>query len=249
MKKTLLVCALLGSFVGTSAQAATVLGFKVGGDYWKADTNGTFAEKGQPQQEFNYKDSSQGSIWVAVEHPIPLVPNVKIRQNSLSADGSADVTNFKFGDPIYTGVVTTDTDLSNTDFVLYYEILDNDIVALDLGAAYKKMDGKFRVNNSANNGRENSQKNIDSGIVMGYIDAQVGVPGLGLYGFADVMMGVDESSVYDYSVGLGWNFDGAALDYRIRAGYRDFKFDVNGFDGVTADMQFKGYFAGVELVF
>ncbi|MGS0728696.1 TIGR04219 family outer membrane beta-barrel protein, partial [Shewanella sp. 0m-11] len=66
MKKTLLVCALLGSFVGTSAQAATVLGFKVGGDYWKADTNGTFAEKGQPQQEFNYKDSSQGSIWVAV---------------------------------------------------------------------------------------------------------------------------------------------------------------------------------------
>ena len=136
MKKTLLACALLGSLVGTSAQAATVVGFKVGGDYWKADTNGTFAERGRSQQEFNYDSSSQGSIWVAVEHPIPLVPNVKIRQNSLDADGSADVTDFNFGGTSYTGNVTTNTDLSNTDFVLYYEILDNDIVSLDLGAAY-----------------------------------------------------------------------------------------------------------------
>lgn len=245
MKKTLLACALLGSLVGTSAQAATVVGFKVGGDYWKADTNGTFAERGRSQQEFNYDSSSQGSIWVAVEHPIPLVPNVKIRQNSLDADGKMSDADFIFNDHKFQGNVSTKTDLSNTDFVLYYEILDNDIVSLDLGAAYKLMDGEFRV---ADAGHPES-KAIDSGIVMGYIDAQVGIPGIGLYGFTDIMMGVDETSVYDYSLGLGWNFDGTALDYRIRAGYRDFKFDVNGFDGVTADMQFKGYFAGIELVF
>ncbi|MDR8522357.1 TIGR04219 family outer membrane beta-barrel protein [Shewanella fidelis] len=245
MKKTLLACALLGSLVGTSAQAATVVGFKVGGDYWKADTSGTFAERGRAQQEFNYDSSSQGSIWVAVEHPIPLVPNVKIRQNSLDADGKMSDADFIFNEHNFKGDVNANADLSNTDFVLYYEILDNDIVSLDLGAAYKKMDGHFRVSDAGHP----ESKNIDSGIVMGYIDAQVGVPGLGLYGFTDIMMGVDESNVYDYSLGLGWNFDGTALDYRIRAGYRDFKFDVNGFDGVTADMQFKGYFAGVELVF
>ncbi|MEZ9821229.1 TIGR04219 family outer membrane beta-barrel protein [Shewanella sp. 10N.286.45.A1] len=245
MKKTLLACALLGSLVGTSAHAASVVGFKVGGDYWQADTSGTFAEKGQPQQEFNYKDSSQGSIWVAIEHPIPLVPNIKIRENSLEGKGSMSGADFNFNGHNFIGDVNATTDLSNTDFVLYYEILDNDIVALDIGAAYKLMHGEFRVADAGHPER----KDIDSGIVMGYVDAQVGIPGLGLYGFADVMMGVDESNVYDYSVGLGWNFDGTALDYRIRAGYRDFKFDVNGFDGVTADMQFKGYFAGVELVF
>ena len=83
MKKTLLVSAILGCCIATSAQAATVLGFKVGGDYWYADTNGTFADKGQPQQDFNYSSSAQGSYWVALEHPIPFIPNIKIRENSL----------------------------------------------------------------------------------------------------------------------------------------------------------------------
>ncbi|RTR35055.1 TIGR04219 family outer membrane beta-barrel protein [Shewanella atlantica] len=254
MKKTLIACALLGSLVGTSAQAASLIGFKVGGDYWKADTSGTFAENGQPQQDFNYSSDAQGSVWVAVEHGIPILPNFKIRENSLDSGGNASLatgTTMSFGGKEFTGDISSNTDLSNTDFVLYYELLDNDMVALDLGAAYKKMHGSFRVNQLDTNGvsRQNSEKELDSGIVMAYADAQVGVPGLGLYGFAEVMVGVDESSVYDYSVGLGWQFDGTALDTKVRVGYRDFSFDVNDFDGVSTNSQFKGYFAGVELVF
>ncbi|MBW8182647.1 TIGR04219 family outer membrane beta-barrel protein [Shewanella nanhaiensis] len=249
MKKTLLACALLGSLAATSAQASTLVGFKVGGDYWQADTSGTFAESGQPQQDFDYSSSSQGSIWVAVEHPIPLVPNVKIRENRLDDNGSATVDGFEFGGTTFDGAVSTSTNLSNTDFVLYYELLDNDLVALDLGAAYKKMHGSLRVNHTETQGRVSAEKDLDSGIVMAYADAQVGVPGLGLYGFAEVMLGVDETSVYDYSVGLGWQFDGVALDTKVRLGYRDFSFDVNDFDGVSTNSQFKGYFAGVELVF
>jgi len=249
MKKTILACALLGSLAATSVQAASLIGFKVGGDYWKADTSGTFAENGQPQQDVNYSSDAQGSVWVAVEHPIPLVPNVKIRENRLDDNGSANVDGFVFGENTFTGNVNTSTNLSNTDFVLYYELLDNDLVALDLGAAYKMMHGSFRVNETANDGRKNSEKELDSGIVMAYADAQVGVPTMGLYGFAEVMVGIDESSVYDYSAGLGWQFDGIALDTKVRVGYRDFSFDVNDFDGVSTNSQFKGYFAGVELVF
>ncbi|EDQ01969.1 TIGR04219 family outer membrane beta-barrel protein [Shewanella benthica] len=252
MKKTLVACALLASLVGTSAQAASLIGFKVGGDYWQADTSGTFAGNGQPQQDFDYSSSSQGSLWVAIEHPIPLLPNVKIRENRLDASGNATLasgTLMSFGGTDFRDNISTNTDLSNTDFILYYELLDNDLVALDLGAAYKKMHGSFRVNDKATSGRVNSEIELDSGIVMAYADAQVGIPGFGLYGFADVMLGIDESSVYDYSVGLGWQFDGVALDTKVRVGYRDFNFDVNDFDGVTANTQFKGYFAGVELVF
>ncbi|QYJ94332.1 TIGR04219 family outer membrane beta-barrel protein [Shewanella spartinae] len=252
MKKTLLACALLGSLAATSAQAATVVGFKVGGDYWNADTEGTFAQTGQAQQEFDYSSSSQGSIWVAIEHPIPLVPNLKIRENRLDADGKATLTgDWSFGDRVFNDDVTTASNLSNTDFVLYYELLDNDIVALDLGAAYKKMHGSFRVHQISPSGVVGAyaQKDLSDGVVMAYANAEVGIPGLGLYGFADVMQGIDESSVYDYQVGLGWQFDGVALDTKVRVGYRDFNFDVNNFDGVTANMQFKGYFAGVELVF
>ncbi|BCV65241.1 TIGR04219 family outer membrane beta-barrel protein [Shewanella carassii] len=245
MKKTLLATALLASLMATSAQAATVVGFKVGADYWKGDASGTFAEKGQPQQEFNYDSSAQYSLWFSVEHPVPLLPNLKIRENRLKEDGAMSNANFNFNGHSFSGDVYATADLSNTDFILYYELLDNDLVALDVGGAYKLMDGSFRV---ADKGHP-EQRDIDSGVVMGYANAEVGLPFFGLYAFADVLAGINESNVYDYQVGLGWEFDGVALDTRVRAGYREFKFDVNGFNGMSSNMQFDGFFAGVELVF
>ncbi len=247
MKKTLIASALLGLFVTTSAQA-DAMGFKIGGDYWNADTSGAVADKGQPLQDFHYSSQDgQGSYWVAIEHPVPILPNLKIRQNSLDQHGSASVSDMTFEGNVFDGRVTAFTDLTNTDFVLYYELLDNDIFSLDLGAAYKLMDGSVRVQQSG--GINPRQNDIDSGIVMGYASTEVGIPGLGFFGFADVMLGVSESSVYDYSVGLGWEFDGAVVDTRIRAGYREFVFDVNNFSGISADTKFDGFFAGVEIDF
>ena len=245
MKKTLLASAVLGFFMATSAQAATVVGFKIGGDYWDADTSGTFADKSQPQQTFDYSSSAQGSYWLAVEHPLPFIPNVKIRENSLDQKGSLTNADFSFNGHDFTGNVTSYTDLSNTDFVLYYELLDNDIVSFDLGAAYKLMHGSVRVQDAGHP----EEIDVDSGIVMGYASTHIGMPGLGLFGFADLMLGVNESSVHDYSVGLGWEFDGVAVDTRVRVGYREFLFDVNNFSGISADTKFDGYFAGVEIDF
>lgn len=245
MKKTLLAAALLATMSTTSAFAATVVGFKIGGDYWQADTSGSFAsDAGQPQT-FDYDSAGQGSIWVAVEHPIPLLPNFMIRENRVDADGEMSGADFSFNGNQFSGDLKAYTDLSNTDFVLYYELLDNDLVALDLGAAYKKMHGSIRVVDAGHP----EEQDVDGDLVMAYANAQVGIPGLGLYGFADVMAGLNETNVYDYSVGLGWEFDGVAVDYRVRAGYRDFQFDVNDFSGTTADVGFDGFFAGVEIDF
>ncbi len=247
MKKTLLVCAILGSLAATSANAAALVGFKVGGDFWDADTDGTFAQKGQTQQDFKYDSDWQGSLWVAIEHPIPFVPNLKIRENHLDVDGKSALSgDWGFnGNTFSSGDISASVDLSNTDFILYYEILDNDLVSLDLGAAYKLMHGSYRVADAGHP----EQRDIDKGIAMASASAEVGVPGLGLYGFADVMQGLDESSVYDYSIGLGWAFDGIALDTKVRVGYREFNFDVNGFEHITANNKFDGAFIGVEIVF
>lgn len=245
MKKTFLASALLGLFMATPAQAATVLGFKIGGDYWKADTSGTFSDKGQAQQDFDYNSSSQGSYWVAIEHPFPFIPNLKIRENSLDQNGGASVAGFNFHGTEFNGNVRSNVDLSNTDFVLYYELLDNDILSFDFGAAYKLMNGSLGVQGTSGY----KEKDVDSGIMMGYASTHVGMPGLGLFGFADLMLGINESSVYDYSVGLGWEFSGKVVDTRVRVGYREFVFDVNKFSGISADTKFDGFFAGVEIAF
>ncbi len=245
MKKSILAPALLLAVASSSASAATVVGFKLGGDFWKADTAGSFAENGQPQQAFAYDSSSQNSIWVAAEHPLPFIPNVKIRQNSLDESGRLTNADMSFNGHQFVGDVGVNMDLSNTDFVLYYEILDNDIVELDIGAAYKKMSGSVRVSDAGHP----ESKDLDDGIVMGYAAVEAGIPGIGLYGFVDVMQGVDESSVHDYALGLGWEFDGLTADYRVRAGYREFNFDVSGFSGMGLNMKSDGYFVGIEVDF
>ncbi|MGZ9899385.1 TIGR04219 family outer membrane beta-barrel protein [Shewanella gaetbuli] len=255
MKKTLIATALLGMLSVSSAQAATVLGFKVGGDVWQTDASGSFnadivdSHATGPAQTYNYDSKTQGSVWIALEHPIPLVPNIKIRENRLEASGSKSDTAFFYNGFNFAGESTAYNELSNTDFVLYYEILDNDVVSLDLGAAYKQMHGSLRIDGEVGDSRAATQRDIDSGVVMAYGNAQVGVPGLGLFVFADVLLGIDESGVHDYSAGLGWEFDGVALDTSIRVGYRDFSFDVDRFSSTTQDMQFKGAFAGIELAF
>ncbi|AZQ12032.1 MULTISPECIES: TIGR04219 family outer membrane beta-barrel protein [Shewanella] len=246
MQKSVLAAALLTAMAASSANAATVLGFKAGADYWQADAAGNVPDNAGNLQGFDYDTSGQTSLWIAVEHPIPLVPNLLIRENRLEENGFKSGADFSFGTIDFSGDVYSTMDLSNTDFVLYYELLDNDIVSLDVGGAYKQMHGSFRVSNAS---AVAQQKDFDGGIIMGYASAVVGLPIVGLYGFADLMAGLDESQVYDYSVGLGWEFDGVALDTRIRAGYREFNFDVNNFDGISTDSSFKGFFGGVELLF
>ncbi|UJF22755.1 TIGR04219 family outer membrane beta-barrel protein [Shewanella sp. OMA3-2] len=257
MNKTILATAIFGLLSVSSAQAATVVGFKVGGDLWQTDATGTFNADSNVgnatglAQTYDYDSDTQGSVWLAIEHPIPIVPNLKIRENRLEGSASKDSSSFYYNGVNFEGASSVYNDLSNTDFVLYYEILDNDVVSLDLGAAYKQMHGSLRVDGlSLGEGSAvATQRDIDSGVIMAYGNAHVGIPGIGLFGFADVMIGVNETGVHDYSAGLGWQFDSIALDTLIRVGYRDFSFDVDGFSGTTQDMQFSGVFAGVELAF
>lgn len=245
MKKTMLAGAVLTALVSTAAQADMLLGIKAGADYWQADADGSFAERGAPQQDFNFDSSGQGSVWASLEHPIPLVPNVALRENRIKENGSLTGANFNFGGQSFIGETNAKADLSNTDFILYYEILDNDLVSLDLGGAYKQMHGSYTVTDASHSAKQK----LDDGVVMGYASAKVGVPGLGLFGFADVMAGLTETQVHDYTVGLGWQFDGMILDTSLRAGYREFNFDADKFSGLNSNMKFKGFFAGVELHF
>jgi outer membrane protein len=245
MNKTLLATALVAAMAATSAQAATVVGFKLGGDLWLTDNDGTFAADNGAPQAVDYDSSTQGSVWVAIEHPLPFVPNLLLRENRLESSGSLANADFSFKGNAFSGTLVANTDISNTDFILYYELLDNDLVTLDLGGAYKQLHGSLSVADAGHPERQD----IDSGVLMGYASGKVGVPGVGLYAFVDVLSGLSETRVYDYSLGLGWEFKGVALDYHLRGGYRYVNFDVSNFSGVSTDLEFDGYFAGLEIDF
>ncbi|RLV58545.1 TIGR04219 family outer membrane beta-barrel protein [Parashewanella curva] len=226
MKKLLLVTTLLAC---SSAQAATVLGAKVGIDGWNAKTSGGVATANNNEVDYKFDDKTQGRIWAAVEHPVPLIPNVMLSANRIKMDGKQ-------------GASTVNADLSSIDATAYYELLDNDLVSLDAGITFRKFNGEFGFSPT-------SKVDLDKHLWMGYGSASASLPGIDFFAFADLQVGLDESKVYDGQVGLGYEIDGLALDYRFRAGYREYNFDVNRFSGVNANLKTNGVFLGLEIDF
>ena len=86
MKKAALAVLVTG-ILSTSAMADTIAGLYIGGSIWSNEATGTFGEQGN-LVDFNLKDKEQGSFYVALEHPLPLVPNILISSTTLDTDGS-----------------------------------------------------------------------------------------------------------------------------------------------------------------
>ncbi|MFC3033582.1 TIGR04219 family outer membrane beta-barrel protein [Pseudoalteromonas fenneropenaei] len=255
MKKLTLAAALAVASMAPVAHADTLLGFYIGAEGWKADNEGSFAERGN-LQNFNFKDETFSSFYAALEHPIPLVPNLKIKHTELELTGSTTLTEtFEFGDTVYrtNTTATTVSDLSHNDFILYYELFDNDLVSFDFGINVKQFDGDLKVTGEDQaTGQSKSETVSFSGYVpMGYLKAEVGLPFTGLSVFAEgSMLSIDDSSIRDYQVGVAWEFiDNMAVDVALRAGYRSMQLELDDVDNIDTDMDFSGPFLGLQLHF
>ncbi|MEO3877043.1 TIGR04219 family outer membrane beta-barrel protein [Rheinheimera fenheensis] len=252
MKHSVLMLALAGSLVTTAAQADTLLGLYIGADGWRTSTDGSFANDDQ-LQSFNFNDKTQSSYYVALEHPLPLLPNIRLQHNQLESNGLT-VLNASFSFAGETFAVDTDianqVDLTNTDYVLYYEILDNDLVSLDLGINAKHIDGSVAVADLGGSGAVAVQ-DASTFIPMLYTSAIVGLPLTGLELFANgSFVSYDGSRVYDMQAGVAYALlDNLAVDLRLKLGYRAVNLRLDDIDNLYADLDFKGAFAGIELHF
>lgn len=109
--------AVLLSTVSISAQADTLLGIYAGAEGLvnTGDTNHISAD-----------NEVVGSYYLAFEHPIPFLPNAKLRYTKFDQSGS----NGDFWDAMG-----------------YYEVLDN-IVSLDVGLGAKRVNTDINANNN-----------------------------------------------------------------------------------------------------
>jgi len=156
MKKYCLAAALSMACLAPAAQADTLLGLYVGVDGWQSDNDGQFSYKDNAPQDFNFEDETFISYYAALEHPVPLVPNLKLKYTELELNGSATLTDtFSFNGSDYVVGTTANTlsDLTHIDYILYYEIFDNDLISIDLGLNAKQFDGDIVVTGTTQQGR------------------------------------------------------------------------------------------------
>lgn len=248
MKKAV-IAAAVATMLSAPSYADTLLGVYIGGEIWDTEASGSFGDM-SAQNNFNFEDEKNNSFYVALEHPIPLVPNLKYSQTDLTTQGGATIdSSFTFSGVTFgSGVAaTTDFDLSFADYTLYYEIFDNDLLTVDIGLTGRDFDGSIYVASSS----LESTLDVSQIVPMLYASTIVGIPATSFSVFAQGnFLSFDDHTLYDYKVGVTYELlDNVAVDLDINLGYRAMKLELEDLDDLYSNIEFKGVYAGAELHF
>ncbi|HFD31528.1 MAG TPA: TIGR04219 family outer membrane beta-barrel protein [Gammaproteobacteria bacterium] len=241
---------LLGAIVALlplTGFTATVLGIKAGAGTWSHDPSGNITASvngagtsADLKDDLQLGKKSEGYVYVAIEHPVPLVPNIKFVSTKLSSSGSGTVTtDFDFNGTTYTAstAVTSSLKLDQTDTILYYEILDNDLVSLDIGLNAKMIDGNATVNTDS--------ASFSATIPMLYAAAEIGLPA-GFAVSAEISnISAGANMISDISTKVTYTTD---FMLGVEAGIRTQNYNID-VDSVKASMKFTGLFLGVFFNF
>jgi len=261
MKKTLLAASVAALMCG-SAQADTLLGLYIGGQVWSNEASGSFGQDVLDngvinRAVFELDDKNQGSFYVAFEHPIPLIPNIKIASTTLDTVGGTKISEqFTFGKGNFQHTFNIDETLDTTldasfvDYTLYYEVFDNDLLTFDFGLTARDLDANIKVGLQ---GTDTKTSSLDaSGIIpMAYLNTIIGLPFTGLNIFAEAnFISYDDQTVYDAQVGVSYAIlDNIAVDFDVTLGYRTVKMELNDLDNFYSDLTYDGFFAGAVVHF
>ncbi|WJG09924.1 TIGR04219 family outer membrane beta-barrel protein [Aliiglaciecola sp. LCG003] len=252
MKHSFKSALLAVSMIAVPVQADTLLGLYVGAQAWNMDTEGGFANDAS-LTNFDFDTETKSSFSVALEHPVPLLPNIKVRRTTLDTGGDVTLnSNFTFNGEIFSvdTPLMSQVDLTNTDFILYYELFDNDLVSFDFGINGKYIDGEIFVQDSAD-ATKFAREQFSGVVPMVYSRLYLGMPltGLGVYAEGSYLS-IDDHTLSDFEVALAYEFvDNLAIDMTLQLGYRETTLELDDLDDIYSDLAFSGVFLGLEVHF
>ncbi len=240
--------------IGTSIcglAQADVIGVKADASYWSYDgktqvqPNNTTSLSNQTgvdnllldpyanSREYNLDRKGSAQISLAFEHPIPLIPNAKIRYVNLKSQTEKEVA----GQPVY------DLNIDHTDFILYYEILDT-IVNADVGLGATSLNGDVKTLGL-------SKTDIDKTVPVIYGSAGVKLPFTGLSAKAELLYSnINDTKITDAQAELQYNFiDNLLVDVGLKAGYRILDIKLDDYEKNDLKFNFKGPYIGLDVHF
>lgn len=248
MKKTALA-AFLVAMTPVAAQADLLFTVGAKANMWNAEPSGQLDDGVSVDSENNglgLESESGTSMTVFFEHPVPVVPNLRIRQTSLEMDGSGLLL-ADFNDVTYAEQVDSTLDLGHTDATLYWGLpLPVPYVDVNLGLTARMFDGMAEVEGQTTNRREEVE--LDFTLPMGFVEAQVGTP-FGVYAQAEInAISYDGNSLTDTVLTLGYDLPVPVVDLGLEVGHRSLamKTDKDTTD-IETDFDVSGIFYGASF--
>ena len=231
------------AFLVTSAAAnADFIGLYAGVGYWHQKFTGNVIDNVSINDELGVHSSNGNYIYLAFEHPIPLLPNVRVARTSIDTSGSGTVNQtFTYQGQTFTSAqqVNSQIDLTSTDLTLYYEIIDTGI-DFDLGVTGRFVKGKIAVNDA--------NQSVKIGLPMGYAHLRIPLPLTHTYATGTVnYISWSGNKVSDYSLGVGWQTREFLFpEFGVELGWRRFAINATQGDAnVNVDAAVKGFYLNV----
>lgn len=243
MQKRIIALAILAASASVSSQA-DIIGATAGAYMWKQSWDGDVkagSDSIDMNDDLGYDDETGKSFYVALEHPVPILPNIRLQSTDLDISEKGTLTkDYSFDGKNYSQSEDVDstTDLSHIDGTFYYEILDN-WVNLDIGLTVRMFDGEVRIKSSSDEG----SIEIDAPLPMAYVNARFELPLTGFYasGLGNVIA-YGDNKVTDMTVALGYEYGVVGIEL----GYRNFDVQLED-DNEEANVTVDGYFLGVVI--
>ena len=232
--------------ISTPTVADTIAGVYAGAGMWRAGPDGNIGVVAVDVDSLGLSSESNAYVYVAVEHPIPALPNVKLQHTRLETSGEGTLSReFRLEDVTFSAEesVSTSLDLTHTDVVMYYELLDN-VVSLDLGGTLRVFSGHARV--ASRSGTLDERVGINLALPMAYGRALVELPGGFALNAQANFIGYGGNSLQDLSAHIAWAYD-SAVDVGVEVGYRRFALELE--DDAETDVSLSGPYAAVSLHF
>lgn len=235
----------------TQSAMADFIGVYIGTGGWyhtsegQINNNGTNADM---QRDFGFDDEFAGFAYIAVEHPFPLIPNIRVSQYGIETTGAKTVTassEFTFAGTAYTTgtAITTKLLWGEEDVLLYYEFLDN-IVSFDLGLGLKQINGELSVTTG---GVSNALK-IEETLPITYVMFGAMIPGTGIsFSIETTQTILGDSEITQTNTKVSYE---TSFMVGVEAGYRTSKMKLDKLNTISnGEIDFTGPFANLLVHF
>ncbi len=251
--KTAMALVAVASLCAGPVSADTIFGLHAGASLWQPDGNGTIGPSDNSFDlagEFDGGDSDSTSMYIAVEHFVPLIPNVMLRSTPVNWSGQSDEVNGTLlGTFNFVGEASAVLDLDMTDVTLYYELLDN-WVTVDLGLTARRFDGVVEVTEESITGNT-EQDEISETVPMIYGHLRFDLPFSGLsVGVRGNGIGADDIELLDLEAYVHLEVDLIpTLDFGLQGGIRRLSLDIDDVEDWNSDATLEGAFIGLTAHF
>ncbi len=238
---------------------ADFIGLHAGAGMWQPDLSGSFQSEGSSaadvdmERDLGVSDTTANNFYVAIEHPVPFLPNLRLERTRLSESRTNTLSeSISFEGETYTASTEIDSkfDLSHTDYTGYYEILDGlGWLSADVGLTIRQFDGEISIKERS--GSADESVTLDVPVPLLYGRGQFDLPmapfPLAVGGMINYLS-IGGATVSDHRLYIA-----AAAPWPVELGgelgYRRFHMELDDVDDLDADMTASGWYASATLHF